>query len=120
VTPLQVRIQLMPQGLKMMLHTGVSIHVTSNQAANGIVTVSITRAAALRAHIHAGSGPSVVIGRGTVSKIKSGTVALQLRLSRTTAKKLARLTHVTVTVRLALIGAGSGTNHVAIVAAGRY
>jgi hypothetical protein len=118
--PLQVRIQLMPQGLKMMLHTGVSIHVTSNQAANGIVTVSITRAAARRAHIHAGSGPSVVIGRGTVSKIKSGTVALQLRLSRTTAKKLARLTHVTVTVRLALIGAGSGANHVAIVAAGRY
>jgi hypothetical protein len=120
VTPLQVRIQLMPQGLKMMLHTGVSIHVTSNQAANGIVTVSITRAAALRAHIHAGSGPSVVIGRGTVSKIKSGTVALQLRLSRTTAKKLARLGHLTVTVSLGLVGAGSGANHVTIVAAGRY
>jgi len=102
---LQARLQLMPQGLRAMLRSGLSIRVTSNKAANGIVTLSVPRKAARRAHIRTGRGKAVVIGRGTVSGIKAGTVTLHLRLSRTTATKLRRLGHVTVTIRLALVGA---------------
>jgi hypothetical protein len=102
---LQARLQLMPQSLRAMLRSGLSIRVTSNKAANGIVTLSVPRQAARRAHIRTGRGKAVVIGIGTVSGIKAGTVTLHLRLSRTTATKLRRLGHVTVTIRLALVGA---------------
>jgi PKD repeat protein len=119
LTPgLQARLQLMPQGLRAMLHSGLAIQVRSNKAANGIVTLSVPREAARRAHIRTGRGTAVVIGRGSFSGIKAGTVTLHLRLSRTTAAKLRRLGHVTVTIRLALVAASG--EHVAIDAAGRY
>lgn len=115
-----VRMQLLPQSLKSMLRSGLAVRVTSTRAADGIVTLSISRKAARRAHIKAGRGPSVVIAKGTLSQVKDGTVNLHLhlRLARSTANKLKRLGHVTVTVRLALAGAGGG--HVAIDAAARY
>jgi hypothetical protein len=115
---LQVRLQLLPQGLRSVLRLGVAVQVRSNQAANGITRVSISRATARRAHIKAGRGPSVVIGVGTVSGIKDGTVTLHLRLSRVMRTKLKHLRHLTLTVRLALVAAGG--HHLAIVAAGRY
>lgn len=115
---LNVRMQLMPQSLRSVLRGGVSIQVTSNSVVDGIVSISITRSAAKRAHIHYGRGPSVVIGRGTVSKIANGTVSLRLRLSRATALKLKHLTHVSLTVRLAVVAANG--NHMAVDAAGRY
>ena len=59
-----------------------------------------------------------MIGRGTVSGIKAGTVSLRLRLSRATATKLRRLGHVKVTVRLALVAATG--EHFAVDAAGSY
>ena len=59
-----------------------------------------------------------MIGRGTVSRIKNGTVNLHLRLSRVTAAKLKHLGHVTLTLRLALVAAGGV--HLTIDAAGRY
>jgi hypothetical protein len=117
-TRMQAHMQLMPQGLRAVLRTGVAIRVTCNEPANGIVTLSISRNAAKRANIRAGRGKTVVIGRGTTSGIKDGTVSLHLRLSRATAAKLRPLTHVNLTVRLALVAAGK--DHVAIVAAGRY
>jgi len=117
-TPLRVRMRLMPQALKTMLRSGIAIVVTSNQDANAIVTLSIPRGAARRAHIASGRGPAVMIGRGTASKITSGTGTLHLRLAASTVKKLRRLRHVTVTVRLALVAAGNG--RAAVVAAARY
>lgn len=60
----------------------------------------------------------MVIARGTVSQIRTGTVALNLRLSPATAAKLRRLPHVTLTVRISLVAADH--NHLTIVAAGRY
>jgi PKD domain len=117
-TPLNVQLQLMPQSLKTMLKKGLSLVVSSNVAANGIVTLSIPRSTALRAHIKAGHGPAVVIGRGTVSRIKAGTVSLQLKLSKSTVTKLKRLRHLTVTVRLALVA--STGDRKAYVAAARY
>jgi PKD repeat protein len=113
-----VHVLLMPQGLKTVLRKGVMARVTSNERAAGIATVSITRRAAKRAHIKAGRGPTVVIGVGTVSGIKDGTMRLHLRLSRTVAGKLKRLDHLTLTIRLALVGANG--ERVAIDAAGRY
>jgi hypothetical protein len=104
--PLRVRLQLMPQSLRAMLRQGVATRVTSNEAADGIVTLSISQGAAKRAHISAGRGSSVVIGRGTVSGIKAGTVNLHLRLARDMAAKLKGIGHV--------------GDHLAIVAAGRY
>jgi hypothetical protein len=115
---LLARIQLMPQGLRAVLRQGVAIQVSSNEPADGIATISISRNAARRAHIRPGRGATVVIGRGTVSGIKDGTVQLYVRLSRAMAAKLRRLRHVTLTARFALVAARG--DHLAIVAAGRY
>src|SRR5579862_1370342 len=114
---LQVRMQLMPQGLRQVLRSGISVQVSSNGVANGIAYVSISRATARRLHIK-GHGRQVVIGRGTLSQVKPGTAVLHLYLSRATTKKLRHLKHVTLTVRLALVGAGG--DHLAVDAAGRY
>jgi chitodextrinase len=115
---LRVRVLLTPQGLRTVRRAGVVVRVSSNEPADGIATVSISRDAAKQAHISAGRGATVAIGRGTVSGIKDGTVTLHLRLSRATAAKLGRLGHVTLTIRLALVAAGG--DHLTTVAAGRY
>jgi PKD domain len=117
---LHVRLQLMPQGLRAMLRSGLAVRVSSNEPAAGVASLSISRRAARRAHIGGGHGRLVVIGRGTVSQIKDGTVTLHLHLhlSHSTAAKLQHLRHVAVTVRLAL-RAGGG-DHVAVDAAARY
>jgi hypothetical protein len=114
----QAHLQLMPEGLRSVLRAGLALRVDSNQAANGFVTISITRGAARRAHIAARGGATVVVGRGTVSGVVNGTVTLHLRLSRGMATKIQRLRHVTLTVRLTLAAAGGA--HMAIDAAGRY
>jgi hypothetical protein len=113
-----VRLQLTPQGFRGVLRGGIIVRVKSNEAANGIASISISRKAARRAHMRVGRGPAVVIARGTVSGIRNGTVTLRLRLSRSVAAKLRRLGHVTLTVRLALVDAHG--DHLAIDAAGRY
>ena len=115
---LNARLLLLPQSLKSVLRSGIAVRVTSNKAANGIATVTITRAEARRAHIKVGKGRVVRIGLGTVSSIKSGTMTLHLHLSRTVAKKLSHLKHLTLSVRLALVAAGN--QHIAIDVAGRY
>ena len=116
--PLTVHLQLLPQSLRSALAWGLQLRVSSNEAANGLVTVSISRAAARAAHIAVGRGPSVVIGRGTVSQIRGGTITLRLGLSRKMTLKLRRLRHVAVTVRLVLVP--SQGRAVGIVVAGRY
>ena len=102
------------------LSPGVSVLVSSNEPAAGLVYVSISRKTAKRAHIKVGRGPQVTIGRGTVSGIKAGSQSLHLHLhlSRTMATKLQRLRHVALTIRLALVD--SGNHHFAIDAAARY
>jgi hypothetical protein len=114
----RAHILLMPQSLDAVLNNGLMMRVSSNARANGIVYVSIARSLARRAHIKVGRRASVVIGVGTLSGITNGTVSLHLKLSRSVAAKLRHLSHVTLTVRLALVGVG-GT-HLAIDAAGRY
>jgi hypothetical protein len=115
---LQVRLQLMPQSLRSVLHSGVSLRVSANQRADGIASIAITRGAARRAHIRAGQGPSVVIGRGTVAGLRNGAVSLRLHLSRAVIAKLRHLRHVTLTIRLVVVAAGG--NRLAIDAAGHY
>ncbi len=115
---LHVRMQILPQSMRAMLRSGVVLSLSCNQAADAIATLSISRGAARRAHIGSVRGSSVVIGRGTVTGIKSGRMRLNLGLSRATAAKLKRLGHVTLTVRLTLVGADG--SRAAIVAAGRY
>ncbi len=115
---LQVRLQLMPQALRSVLKSGLRVRLSSNQNVSGIATVSITRGTARHAHIKAGHGPSVVIGRGTISSVKAGVAQLRLHLSHRIDKKLHRLHRVTFSIRLALVGSAGG--HVAIDAAGRY
>ncbi len=115
---LTVRLAMMPQSLKAVLRSGIALQVSSNSPANGIATVSISRAAAKRAHIKVGHGPSVRIGLGTVASIQDGTVNLRLHLSKATVAKLRRLGHVSLTVRLALVGPGG--QHIAVDVAGRY
>ncbi len=115
---LNVRIQLLPQSLKTVLRNGISVRVTSNLPANGIATVSITRASAKKAHIQVGRSQSVRIGLGTLSSIKNGTVTLRLHLSKAMAKKLSHLHRVAMTVRLALVAPGG--QRYAVDVAGRY
>ena len=100
---------LLPQSLKKVLSSGIAVRVSSNKAANGIATVSIARAAAKRAGIKVGKAATVRIGLGTVSSVTNGTVTLRLHLSPAIARKLRRLRHLTMTVRLALIAAGNQT-----------
>ena len=108
----------MPQSLKTVLANGIALRVSSNKAANGIATVWITRAAAKRAHIGVGRAARVRIGIGTVASITNGTVTLHLHLSRSVAKKLAHVGHVSMTIRLALVAAGNQQS--AVDAAAKY
>jgi hypothetical protein len=115
---LHARLQLMPQGLRTMLRSGLAARVSSNEVADGIATMSISARDAARAHIRHGRAATAVIARGTVSQIRTGTVALNLHLSPATAAKLRRLSHVTLTLRISLVAADH--NRLTIVAAGRY
>lgn len=115
---LQVRILLMPQGLPAVLRSGIALRVSANESANGIASVSISRLAARRAHMKLGRGRSVVIGEGTISQVKSGTVSLRLKLARTVTKKLSGLEHLGLHVRFSLVG--DGGDHVAVGASGSY
>jgi hypothetical protein len=115
---LSLHMQLMPQSFISMLRNGVAVRVTSNEAADGLATLSIPRRDADRAGLSHGHGRPVVIGRGTISHVANGTGTLHLRISRKIAAKLKRLHHTTVTVRLALIGSSGARS--AIDAAGRY
>ncbi len=115
---LHARIQLVPQGLRQVLRSGVALRIVANKRATAIATLSIPRSAAKHAGIRTGRGRSVVIGRGTVRGISAGTVKLHLHLSRAMAAKLRRLKHLTVTVRIVLFAAAGERK--AVVAAGRY
>jgi hypothetical protein len=115
---MNVRLQLVPQGLHSLLRDGVSLRVTSNEAADGVSTLTITRSAAKRAHLHTGRSSMVTVGRGTVSGVKAGTVRLRLRLSRSVVAKLGHLSHLKLSVRLSLVAAGG--DHVTKDVAGTY
>jgi hypothetical protein len=117
-TSFQARLQLRPQSLRSVLRSGLSLRVSSNRAANGILSISISRAAAKRAHIKVGRGANVVIARGTTAGIRDGVVSLRLGLPRAIAAKLKHLGRVTLTVRLSLVAAGGARR--AVDAAGRY
>lgn len=116
-TSLRALLQLVPQGLRGMLRSGIDLRVLSNEPADAIATIMIPHDSAAKAHIK-GKSAMVVIGRGTVAGITDGVDNVSLRLSRATTKKLSTLRRVTVTVRLMLIDAGH--NHVAVDAAGLY
>jgi PKD domain len=116
--PLQARLLLMPQGLATALRSGIAIRVSANEPANGFAYVFVSRSDAKRAGVKAGRGPSVEVGRGTVSRITAGNTLLRLHLSRAVAAKLKRLKHVTLTVRLSLVSAAGV--HFGIVRAAHY
>lgn len=115
----QVHVALMPQSLKAVLRNGIAVRVSSNRVANGIATVSISRASAKKVGIKVARGASSArIGLGTVASVKNGTVLLRLHLSRSVAKKLSHLKHVAMTIRLSLVAPGN--QRYAIDVAGRY
>jgi hypothetical protein len=114
---LTARLQLIPRSFTTMLHSGIGLSVSSNMRADAIVTVSIPRGAAIKAHLKAGHGPAVTIGRGTISRITTSMRKLSLRLAPATVSELAHLKHLTVTVRLALVAA-DGERQAVVAAAG--
>ncbi len=116
--PFAVKLQLMPQGLHAVLHHGLALQVNSDEAADGLATIYISRRAARRIHLKVGKQSWVAVARGTISELKSGTGMLHLHLSRRIARKLRRLHHVTLSVRLALTGADG--HHVVVDVAGSY
>lgn len=117
-TGLKLSVLILPRSMGSMLRYGVDLLVRSNEPAAGLVSLSISKQAAKQAHITTGRSATVVVGRGTVSSVKAGTVRLRIHLSKALAAKLRRLRHVTVTVRLALVGTGGDRS--AIDVAGKY
>jgi PKD domain len=116
---LKVTMQLLPQSLSKMLKSGIAVQVTSNEVADGIARVLITRAQAKRLHIKGTvMRLGVVIGTGTLSSVKDGTVKLHFRLSHKTAAKLKKAHRVSLTLSLSLVGPAG--DHLVIDAAGRY
>ncbi len=110
--------QLLPQGLKGVLRSGVAVRITSSRPADGMATLLITRGAAKRAHIKVGKGSTVVIGRGTISGVGAGTSVIHLHINRGVAKKLRHVKHLKLTVRIKLFA--SASSHVSLTAAGNY
>ena len=117
---LKVGLQLMPESLKAVLQKGLSVRVTANESANGFATLSIFRSAAHRAHLASAGNPNslVVIGRGTVSGVKKGTVSLRVRIPWAAASKLAHAGGLTFTLHMTLY-AKNGTRK-SVTAVGRY
>jgi hypothetical protein len=113
-----VTLRLLPQALRGVLHNGVFVRVSSNESADGVAQILISRRAARRAHIKMGRHAMIVVGTGTVSGIKSGSIQLTLRMRSALAKKLSHLGHVNLTVRLVLVGADG--HHVTVDVAGHY
>lgn len=103
-----VHLQLLPQSLGAVLRSGLVVRVRSNHPANGFATLSIFRSAAHRARLASAGHPNrlVVIGRGTVSGIKGGTVTMRVHVSSRMARKLAHAGHLTLTLHLVLYGKG--------------
>lgn len=100
---LAVKAQLLPQARRGVLARGLAIQLASNQAANGFATVSVPRALAKHLGITTGRRTSVVIASGTVSQVKAATMKLHLRLAATLVRRLNRLQHLTLTVRMTLV-----------------
>jgi hypothetical protein len=116
---LKVRMQLLPQSLRSVLKRGISARLSANEPANGIAYVYVSRAVAKRRHLKGSvSRLGVLVARGTVASIKSGTMGLAFRLSHSTSARLKGLRHVKLTVRLTL-NAG-GANRTVVTAAGLY
>jgi hypothetical protein len=116
---LHIRVQMLPQSLRSMLTRGALIRVTSNEAADGIIALSIPAAAARRAHLRVARHLSAVtVARGTVSGISNGRTVLRVRMAGPVAHQLLRLNHLTLTVRLALVA--SAHDRLAVDIAGRY
>ncbi len=120
VTAAAVRVQLLllPQGLHAMLRSGLAVLVSSNQAANGTVELSIPDAAAEQAGLKAQRGTPVVVGRGTTAQIRTGIVKLRLKLAKAMSLKLGRLSHLTLTLRFSLFSATG--QHLVVGVTGRY
>jgi hypothetical protein len=116
--PLRVHIQLLPQGFRQVLRSGIAVRVTSNGKASGFASIKVSRAIAKYLHLRVGRAPAVAIARGFVSEIFDGSATLHLDLSRATVAKLKRLRHMTLTVTLQLVG--SAGDRLTIDAAGRY
>ncbi len=114
---LHASVVLLPASFHRLLLRGVPLKVMTNESAAAIVSVSISRKAAKQAQIKAGRGPAVVIGRGSLQRIVSGRL-VHLRLPSSMVKKLRRLGHVTLTIKLTVVDGHGGKE--AIDAAGRY
>jgi hypothetical protein len=118
IKALSVQVLLVPQSMSGMLRQGVTAQVTSNEPANGIASITISRSAGKQAGLAPGRGNAVVIGQGTVSQVKDGTVTLRMKFSRKTVTKLGRLQHLALTLRLALVAASG--QHASVGVVGRY
>jgi len=110
-------LQLVPSSLHTILKRGISVLVTSSQPADAVTSIWIPRAAARKAHIE-GRAKSIAVGRGTASGLSQGTTGLRLHVSAKMAKKLSKLQHATLTVKVTLVGAGR--HSFTVDAAGRY
>jgi hypothetical protein len=116
---LKAFMQLLPQSLRGVIRSGIAVEVRSNEVANGIARVLVTRAMARRLHLKGTvTRLGVVIAAGTLSSVKDGTVKLHFRLSRSTVARLKHIRHLKLTLTLTLVAPAG--DHLVIDAAGRY
>lgn len=115
---LTAHLQLLLQSLHSVLRSGIAVRIISNLKADGFTTLSISKVAARQAHLRTSRAASVMIGRGTLTGIVPGSTVLRVRIPPATVRMLARLHHLTLTLRLTLVGSGRARETFDV--AGRY
>jgi hypothetical protein len=115
---LGVQAQLLPQSLRSALSRGIGLTLSAQEDADGLASVSLPAAVARRAHLGKVHGATMTLAQGPLSGVTGASTTLHLHLPRAVAQKLGRLHHLTLTVRLVLVGADGSRE--AVDLAGRY
>lgn len=105
-----VVVRLLPSTFRNLMRSGVIASVSTDRNLSAFVDLLIPRTTARRAHIKTGRAKVVVVGTGTIAAIKPGQSKFRVRLSKHVAGRLAKLGHLTLSVRLTVIDAAGRKN----------
>lgn len=102
-----LKLLLTRSSLRTLLRSGLVLRLTADRRLDAFIDLLVSPTTARRAHIHLVRGGKFgLLGAGTIVRIPAGNSRFRVRLSRTVIKRLARLRHLNLTVRVTAIGAG--------------
>lgn len=96
-------IRLRPSSLRKLVRSGLLVDISTDRKLSAFVDLLIPRGTARRAHIRAGKAKFVLVGTGVIATIPRGQSKFRVRLNRRIARRLAKLGHVRITLRLSVI-----------------